>query len=72
MRIIRSRKQAKIGRRSPKKRISKWDWFKVKDMIIGLGKPKNFSKSSWECKEQERMRWAKEAQRNRMGRESPR
>ena len=28
MGIIRSRKQAKIGRRSPKKGISNWDWFR--------------------------------------------
>ena len=56
MGIIRNGKQAKIGWRSPKKGISKWgrckgqQTSKVKDMIIGLGKPKNFSKSPWEFK----------------------
>ena len=56
MRIIRSRKQAKMGRRSPKKGISKAGWCKgrqtpkVYDMIIGPGKPERFSKSPWKCK----------------------
>ena len=54
--IIRSQKQAKMGQRSPKREISKWDWCKgqqtpkVKDMVIGPGKTERFSKSPWECK----------------------
>ena len=35
---------------------------KVKDMVIGQGKRERFSKSPRECKKQERMRWAKDAQ----------
>ena len=56
MRIIRSRKQAKMGRRSPKKEINKAGWCKgqqtpkVNDMIIGSGKLERFSKSPWKCK----------------------
>ena len=54
--IIRNRKQAKMGRKSPKKGISKWGWCKgqqtpkVKDIVIGLGKLKRFSKNPWKCK----------------------
>ena len=50
MGIIRSGKQAKRGQRSRKKGISKWGWYKgqqapkVKNMVIGLGKPKRRSK----------------------------
>ena len=50
MRTIRNGKQAKMGRRSPKKGINKWGWCKgqqtskVKDMIIGPGKPERFIK----------------------------
>ena len=36
-----------MGRRSPKKGISNE---KVKDMVIGPGKPKRFNKSPWEYK----------------------
>ena len=56
MGIIKSRKQAKMGRRSPKREISKWDWCKgqqtpkVKDIVIGPGNSKRFSKSLWEFK----------------------
>ena len=51
MGIIRSGKQAKMGWRSPKKGISKWGRYKsqqtpkVKNMVIGPGKPKRHSKS---------------------------
>ena len=41
-------------------------------MIIGLGKPKRFSKNPWECKKYERMRWAKDAPRNEMSQGNPR
>ena len=45
-----------MSRRSPKKGLSKWGWCKgqqtpkVKDMVIGLEKPKACSKSPRECK----------------------
>ena len=56
MEIIRNRKQEKMGQRSPKKWISIRGWCigqqtpKVKDMVIGLGKPEIFSKSPWKYK----------------------
>ena len=40
---------------------------KVKDMVIRSGKLERFSKSSWECKKYERMRWAKDALMNETG-----
>ena len=75
MGIIRSRKLAKMGRSSPKREISKWDWckgqqtLKVKDMVIRPGKFERFSKSPWEFKNEmgqgclkERIKWAEETQ----------
>ena len=56
MRIVRTRKQAKMGQRNPKREINKCDLCKgqqtpkVKDMVIGSGKPERFNKSPWECK----------------------
>ena len=35
---------------------------KAKDVVIGLGKPKRFRKSPWECKKEERIKWAKDTQ----------
>ena len=40
---------------------------KKKDMVIGLEKPKKFSKSPWECKKEERIKWVKYALRNGTG-----
>ena len=37
---------------------------KVKDMVIGLKKPKIFSKNPWECKKYEGMKWVEDAPRN--------
>ena len=54
--IIRNGKQAKMGRRIPKKGISKWglckgqQTSKVKDMVVGPGKPERIHKNPWECK----------------------
>ena len=54
--IIRNRKQAKMGRKSPKKGISKWGWCKgqqtpkVRDMVIGSRKSERLIKNPWECK----------------------
>ena len=53
MRIIRNGKQVKMSRRSPKKGISKWGWCKgqqtpkVKNMVIGQGKPKEMNYCKW-------------------------
>jgi len=56
MRIKRSRKQAKVGRRSPKKGISKGGLVQRPTNLSGkgysnwAGKTKKFSKNPWECK----------------------
>ena len=53
MRIIRNGKQVKMSWRSPKKGISKWGWCKgqqtpkVKNMVIGQGKPKEMNYCKW-------------------------
>ena len=38
---------------------------KMKDTVIGLGKPKKISKSPWECKIR---KWVEDAQGKQMGR----
>ena len=41
---------------------------RIKDKIIGLGKPKGVSKSSWECKVR---KWVKDAQEEINGTKEP-
>ena len=44
---------------------------KVNDVVIGSGKTKRFSQNPWECKKQERMKWAKDAPKNEMSEGCP-